>query len=75
MCSRVELMIMYIDCGSTKVRLLWELSLVVVEGGMATQMMCCAESQITGSPPLLVDCLVCCVCMEWNMRDMQVLHG
>ena len=31
------------------------LLVVGVEGGLATHVVCCAESQITGSPPLLSD--------------------
>ena len=55
---------MYIDWylrGCENVRKLLKLRLVVVEGGMAT-LVCCAESQNTGSPPLLSDLYWVYVC-------------
>ena len=54
--SRFHVEFMYIDWylrGCESVRKLLKLWLVVVEGGMATRIVCCAESQNTGSPPLL----------------------
>ena len=48
--------------GCESVRKLLKLWLVVVEGGMATRIVCCAESQNTGSPPLLSDLYCVYVC-------------
>ena len=63
--SRFHVEFMYIDWylrGCENVRKLLKLRLVVVEGGMATRIVCCAESQNTGSPPLLSDLYWVYVC-------------
>ena len=61
---------MYIDWylrGCESARKLLKLWLVVVEGGMATRIVCCAESQNTGSPPLLSD--LYCVYVCWMEHE------
>ena len=63
--SRFHVEFMYIDWylrGCESVRKLLKLWLVVVEGGMATRIVCCAESQNTGSTPLLSDLYCAYVC-------------
>ena len=49
------------------------LLVVGVEGGLAIHVVCCAESQITGSPPLVSDLDILCE-MEHEGLTFSKLH-
>ena len=51
-------------------RKLLKLWLVVVEGGMVTRIVCCAESQNTGSLPLLSDSLRFQACADAEIKTV-----